>query len=90
MNNNKQYRTALDKLHTQQMELPCKQLQEIANNTRPIIKGNMLSVMHASAHEEHLSQLLERNNNQFKVAITFLTGYRGIFNVENSNNKISR
>ena len=43
--------------------------------------------MDKSTHEEHLSQPLETNNKQFKVAVTFLTGYNGIFNVTNSNNK---
>ena len=47
----------------------------------------MLVVMDKSTHEEHLSQSLQTNNKQFKIAITFLTGYNGIFNVTNSNNK---
>ena len=47
----------------------------------------MLIVMNKSTHEEHLSQPLQTNNKQFKMAITFLTGYNGIFNVTNSNNK---
>ena len=47
----------------------------------------MLIVMDKSTHEEHLSQPLQTNNKHFKIAITFLTGYNGIFNVTNSNNK---
>ena len=47
----------------------------------------MLIVMDKSTHEEHLSQPLQTNNNQFKKSITFLTGYNGIFNLTNSNNK---
>ena len=43
--------------------------------------------MNKSTHEEHLSQPLQTNNKQFKIAVTFLTGYNGIFNVTNSNNK---
>ena len=43
--------------------------------------------MDKSMHEEHLFQPLQTNNKQFKIAITFLTGYNGIFNVTNSNNK---
>ena len=43
--------------------------------------------MDKSTHEEHLSQPLQTNNKQFKIAITFLTGYNGIFNVTNRNNK---
>ena len=38
-------------------------------------------------HEEHLSQPQQTNDKQFKIAVTFLTGYNGIFNVINSNNK---
>ena len=28
-------------------------------------------------HEEHLSQPLQTNNKQFKIAVSFLTGYKG-------------
>ena len=37
--------------------------------------------------EEHLSQPLQTYKKQFKFAVTFLTGYNGIINVTNSNNK---
>ena len=47
----------------------------------------MLIVMDKSTHEEHLSQSLQTNNKQFKIAVPFLTGYVGIFNVTNTNNK---
>ena len=47
----------------------------------------MLIVMDKSSHEEHLSQSLQTNNKQFKIAVTFLTGYSGIFNVTNANNE---
>ena len=43
--------------------------------------------MDKSTHEEHLFQPLQTKNKQFKTAITFLTGYNGIFNITNSNNK---
>ena len=43
--------------------------------------------MDKSTHDEHLSQLLQTNNKQFKIAVTFLTGYNGIFNVTDSNNR---
>ena len=46
----------------------------------------MLIVIDKSTHEEHLSQPLQTNYKQFKIAITFLTGYNGIFIVTNSNN----
>ena len=41
--------------------------------------------MDQSTHEEHLLQPLQTNNRQFKLGVTFLTGYNGIFNVTNSN-----
>ena len=69
------------------MELPSKLLEQIAFNTRPKIEDHMLIVMDKSTHEEHLSQPLQTNNKQFKIAVTFLTGYNGIFNVINDNNK---
>ena len=69
------------------MELPSKLLEQIAFNTRPKIEEHMLIVMDKSIHEEHLSESLQTNIKQFKIAVTFLTGYNGIFNVTNSNNK---
>ena len=47
----------------------------------------MLIIMDKRTHEEHLSQPLQTTNKQFNIAITFLTGYNGIFNVTNTNNK---
>ena len=69
------------------MELPSKLLEQIAFNTRPKIEEHILIVMKKSTHEEHLSQPLQTNNKPFKIAVTFLTGYNGIFNVTNKNNK---
>ena len=69
------------------MELPSKILEQIAFNTRPKREEHMLIVMDESTHEEHLSQPLRTNNKQFKTAVTFLSGFNGIFNVTNSNNK---
>ena len=69
------------------MELPCKLLEQIAYNTRPKIEEHMLIVMDKSTREEHLSHPLQTNNKQFKIAVTFLTAYNGIFNVTNANNK---
>ena len=69
------------------MELPNKLLEQIAFNTRAKIEEHMLIVMDKSTHEEHLSQPLQTNNKQFKIAVTFLTGYNGIFKVTNENNK---
>ena len=64
-----------------------KLLEQIAFNTRPKIEEHLLIVMNKSTHEEHLSQPLQTNNKQFKIAITFLSAYNGIFNVTNLNNK---
>ena len=69
------------------MELPSKLLEQIAFNTRPKIEEHMLIVMNKSIHEEHLSEPLQTNNKQFKTAVTFLSGYNGIFNVTSDNNK---
>ena len=69
------------------MELPSKLLEQIAFNTRLKIEEHMLIVMDKSIHEEHLSQPLQTNNEQFKIDVTFLSGYNGIFNVTNTNNK---
>ena len=69
------------------MELPSKPLQQIDINTRPKIEEHMLIVMGKSTHEEYLFQPLQTNIKQFKIAVTFLTGYNGIFNITNSNNK---
>ena len=69
------------------MELPSKLLEQIAFNTRLKIEEHMLILMDKSTHEEHLFQPLQINNKQFKIAVTFLTGYNGFFNVTNSNNK---
>ena len=43
--------------------------------------------MDKSSHEEMLFQPLQTNNKKFKIAVTFLTAYNGIFNVTNSNIK---
>ena len=69
------------------MELPSKLIEQIAFNTRPKIEEHTLVVMHKNNHKEQLSQSLQTSNKQSKIAVTFLTGYKGIFNVTNSNNK---
>ena len=69
------------------MELPGKILERIAFNTRLKYEEYTLIAMDKSTHEEHLSQQLQTNNKQFKIAVTILTGYNCIFNVTNSNNK---
>ena len=67
------------------MELPSKLLEEIAFNTKPKIEEHMLVIMDKSTQDEHLSQPLQTNNKQYKIAITFLTGYNGIFNIQTTN-----
>ena len=67
------------------MELPSKPLEQGAFNTGPKIKEHMLIFLDKSTHEEHLSQPLQSNTKHFKIAITFLTGYNGIFSVRKSN-----
>ena len=47
----------------------------------------MLVVMDKSTHGEHLYQPLQTNKKQYKIAVTFPTGYNGVFNATNSNNK---
>ena len=69
------------------MELPSKFLEQIAFNTRPKMEEHMLIVMDKSTHEQHLSQPLQTNNKQFKIAVTFPSSYNGIFNVKNTNNR---
>ena len=69
------------------MELPSKLLEQIAFNTRSKIEEHILVIMDMSTHEEHLFHPLQTNNKQFKIAITFLSAYNGIFNVTNKNNK---
>ena len=71
------------------MELPSNFLEQIASNTRPKNEEHMLIVMDKSTHEEHLTQSLQTNNEQFKVAVTFLTGYNGILNVTRIINSIN-
>ena len=56
------------------MELPSKLLEQKAFNTRPKIEEHMLVVMNKSIHDEHLSQPLQTNNKQFKIAVTFIFG----------------
>ena len=51
------------------------------------MEQHMLIDMDKPTHEERLSQPLRRNNRQFKIAVTFLTGYNGILKVTNENKK---
>ena len=40
-------------------------------------------------HKEHIYQPLQTNNKQFEIVLTFSTGYNGIFNVTDKNNKFN-
>ena len=69
------------------MDLPSKFLERIAFNTGAKIEQYFRNVLDKSIHEEHLSLTLQTNNEQFKLAVTFLTGYNGVFNsVEKKQN----
>ena len=85
--NEQHYRNALDKFHTQNMELPSKVLEQIAFNTRLKIEQHMLIVMDKITQEEHLPQAVETENKQLKIALSFLTGYNGIFSITKTNIK---
>ena len=74
--------------NTEWMELPSKLLEQIVFNTRSKIEEQMLVVIDKSTHEVHLSQPLQTNIKQFKIAVTFLTACKSIFNVTNSNKKL--
>ena len=84
--NEQQYRIALDRISASKMELAHKLLKQFAHKARPKREEHMLIVMDKSTHEEHLSQPLQTNIKQFKIALTFLTVYNGIFKVRNSKN----
>ena len=60
------------------MEVLSKILEQIAFNTKPKIEGHMLIVK----KEEYLHQPLQTNNKQLNIAVTFLTGFYGSFNVQ--------
>ena len=64
--------------------LPSKLLEQIAINTRPKKQEHIMIIMNTSIHEEHLFQSIQTHNKQFKIAVTFLSAYNGIFNVTNS------
>ena len=68
------------------MEHPSEKLAQIAHKSRTKNEEHKLIVMDKNTHEEPLVQALQTYNKQFKIAVTFLFGYNGIFNVTNSNN----
>ena len=66
------------------MELPSKILAQTAHKTRPKTEEKLLIVKDKSTHKDHMSQPLQTNIKLFKIAVSFLTGYNGIFKVTNS------
>ena len=70
------------------MELPSKVFEQIAFNTRPKIEEHLLLSMNEYTHEENFSQPLQTFIKQFSIAVTFLSGYNGIFDVTNKNKKL--
>ena len=68
------------------MELPSNLIQQKIFNTKPNFKKHMLNNLDKSIHEHHLSQLIQTINEQFKIALTFLTGYNAIFIFTNKIN----
>ena len=69
------------------METPSKLLEQIAFNTTHKIEEHMLIVMNKSSQKEHLAQPIQTNKKQYKISVTFLTGYIGIFKVTIKDNK---
>ena len=70
------------------MELPCEIIEQIAFNTRPEVEEQMLIAMDKSTHEERLFQPLQTNVKQFKIVVTFPSGYNDIFLVRNKSTEI--
>ena len=48
----------------------------------------MLIVMNKSTHDDHISQLLQTKIEEYKISVTFLSGYNGIFIITNTNKNI--
>ena len=74
------------------MEHLSKILEQTVFNTIRIIEEHLLIIMDKSLHEEHLSQPLQTNFKQYKIAVTFLTGYNGVFGIteKKTKNRISQ
>ena len=70
------------------METLSKLLEQIASKTKSKIKEHVLFLIDKSTLEEHLSQPLLTNIKQFKLGVTFLTCYNGLFNATDKNKKL--
>ena len=64
-----------------------KFLQQLSFKTRPKVEEHMLFVTDESIHQEHLSHPLKTKIKQFEIAVTFLSGYNGIFIVTNKSKR---
>ena len=62
-------------------ELSSKILKQIAFIKIGKTEEHLSFVRDKSTHQEQLSQPLQTNNKKFKIAVTFLFGYTGIFNI---------
>ena len=60
-------------------------MQQIAFNYRPKVEEHILLVMDKSWQEEHLSQPIQTDIKQYKIAVTSLTGYNSIFSITEKN-----
>ena len=62
------------------METPSKVLEQ-KTSKQDLKMKTICWLLWINLYEEDLSQPLPAKNEQFKLAVTFLTGYKGIFNV---------
>ena len=85
--NEQPYGNPLEKFSTILMDLPSKLFEQISFNTKLKLEEDMLIFMDTSTHEKHIFQALQTKKKQLKMAMTFLIGYNGIFNVKVSNKK---
>ena len=72
------------------MELASLLSQQLASDTQPIKEKNILNVMDKSTPGQNLSQQLKITIKHFKIAITFLYDYSGIFKFQYKKNSISQ
>ena len=69
------------------MDLPSKIVERMVFKTRPKSEEHIIIILDKSTREEHLSQPIQTNIKQFKIAVTFLTGYNGNFILTPKNKK---
>ena len=85
--NKQQYQNVLDKFRTKWMELPSKLLEHNACKTRPKEEEHLLIAMDTLSIEKHKFHTLQPNQKQIKTAVTFWTGFNGIFDLTSTNTK---